>query len=37
MESVAIGIDIGSLNTVIGVARKRGIEILQTDQGNSIP
>jgi len=37
MESTVIGLDIGCLNTVIAVARKRGIEILQTDHGSSIP
>lgn len=37
MESGAIGIDIGSKNTVIAVVRKRGVEIVQGENGLCTP
>jgi len=37
MEAGAIGIDIGSKNTVIAVVRKRGVEIVQTESGLVTP
>ncbi len=37
MEPGAIGIDIGSLNTVIAVVRNRGVEIVQSESGHVTP
>lgn len=37
MEAGAIGIDIGSQNTVIAVVKNRGVEVVQSDSGHVIP
>ena len=37
MEPTAIGIDIGSKNTVIAAVRKRGVEIVQGESGIATP
>ncbi|MDR3737270.1 MAG: Hsp70 family protein [Acidobacteriaceae bacterium] len=37
MEAGAIGIDIGSQNTVIAVVKNRGVEIVQSESGYVTP
>ena len=37
MEAGAIGIDIGSKNTVIAVVRNRGVEVVQSENGHVTP
>ena len=37
MEAGAIGIDIGSRNTVIAVVRNRGVEVVQSENGHVTP
>lgn len=37
MDPGAIGIDIGSQNTVIAVVKNRGVEVVQSDSGHITP
>jgi len=37
MEAGAIGIDIGSQNTVIAVVKNRGVEVVTSDSGHVTP